>query len=616
MSDNLDLSSFDDAIKNHPSSVSGVSLPETQDPGTIHDLLLGGAQGATLGFGDELLAALETAGQTVSGKSKLEDLYNTYRKLQQENEASVAQAHERSPWATGIGELAGGLILPGGAMIGAGKEAALGARMLAGAKAGIPIGALAGAGYSQANIENIPQLAQDTAVGAGLGAAGGAAAEGIIGGLGKAGEAVKKQLQKTNVGENIVQAMDTGLEGGGYISKESEKRIAALGKEAKETGLNALYGEEGPLKQTSKKLGNYLVGASEKGAIADADENLTAKLAQTFQDLEDNNLLRPTKKLEDIDDPILGSIYKAFNRKSDTNHAMSSTEIKTFSDNVNKLLSNQMAPDEAYNFARWLQGDKIEGMASLKGSKFKELIGDDLIYSIKQSAKDAADKVMGEGEGAKLTKEFGDVRAGTVDTFLNKGAPEKLAATWGSDMSKTQAQAKIYKELDNVIKTIGDPTAKGDDAREMMQTFAERVASLKKNYPDLNLDTDAMLEQIKKAGRERAIRNKLVAEGGHDASTGGIISRAIDYTGYGGANLTGQVIGSTRNFLKGGDSTLLAGAKALQSSPSTARLGQALESAVNNKSRAAINASTFSIMQNPDARKALGLSVKDQGKED
>ena len=76
----------------------------------VRDLLAGAAQGATLGFGDEALAAL----QATLAKPENVSWYEDYRRRQKENEEAYKQMQERSPWLTMGGELAGGFALPVG----------------------------------------------------------------------------------------------------------------------------------------------------------------------------------------------------------------------------------------------------------------------------------------------------------------------------------------------------------------------------------------------------------------------------------------------------------------------------------------------------------------------
>lgn len=127
-------------------------------------LLRGGAQGASLGFADEIKGGVDAASQAVS-EGSLEGLGDIYSKGRDEYRKNDLTAKEAAPgWYTG-GELAGGLAsavaLPGGAMKAPSMMKAL--TQAAG------YGGAYGLGSSEAS--DIGGMAADTAKGAAMGAA-------------------------------------------------------------------------------------------------------------------------------------------------------------------------------------------------------------------------------------------------------------------------------------------------------------------------------------------------------------------------------------------------------------------------------------------------------------
>ena len=134
-----------------------------EEPSTLSDFGSALAEGATLGFRDELLGAMEAAGDVALKDKKLEDLYKLYRQHQKEEEQKYKEVQERSPTASLIGELAGGFAVPGLGAAGAiGKGASILSKIGRGAAAGGAIGAATGLGKSESTIEQPLELGKET----------------------------------------------------------------------------------------------------------------------------------------------------------------------------------------------------------------------------------------------------------------------------------------------------------------------------------------------------------------------------------------------------------------------------------------------------------------------
>lgn len=130
-----------------------------EGPGAIESALRGVKQGATLGFGDEITGALESAFTD-----------KTYRQSRDEARANDRAAEEAHPLAYGAGEIGGGIassFVPGLGAAGAGAK--LGAVALRGAAQG----ALMGVGSSEADLTqgDVVGVARDAAVSGALGGA-------------------------------------------------------------------------------------------------------------------------------------------------------------------------------------------------------------------------------------------------------------------------------------------------------------------------------------------------------------------------------------------------------------------------------------------------------------
>jgi len=186
--DNMTDSQIESVIKQQyeqPQNDSQVESTKKRDIGAVEAGITGFGQGASLGFGDEIIAALATP--VVYGGSRLAEaagfdtkgladktLAETYRGEQQKNQQGIEEAAEAQPAAFLGGELAGSVV-------GAGKLAPKGlgqamrtgglpARMAKGAALGAGTSAVYGAGV--ADPDKISQGATEGGIqGAALGAA-------------------------------------------------------------------------------------------------------------------------------------------------------------------------------------------------------------------------------------------------------------------------------------------------------------------------------------------------------------------------------------------------------------------------------------------------------------
>lgn len=151
-------------------------------------LSVGTAQGATLGFFDELAGLAGKAllpkrielgaAATPEMRAEQEAQPTNYQIVRDRVRGEVAKAQKESPKLFFTGEILGGAALPAGAA----KGAATGARALGRAvAAGAGTGTAAGLGYSDADVTEgeVGEAATDAALGTGLGLAGGAVGYGV-----------------------------------------------------------------------------------------------------------------------------------------------------------------------------------------------------------------------------------------------------------------------------------------------------------------------------------------------------------------------------------------------------------------------------------------------------
>lgn len=264
------------------------------EPSTLSDVGLGAAQGLTLGFSDEAIAAAKALAETAASKEKsVKDLPALYRQFQQLEQQKVKEARERSPWAFGAGELAGAVplsILTGG--LGAVAEGATAARELStaarigqAALSGAKIGAVSGAGTMEAPLLSKEGL-EETAKGAAVGGILGGATSGLVEGAkgmyrALAPESRPLKLAGVAAKEAFEGRPSPTTTAGEALGIQEEKAARAGFAEkffGKETGLQPVLGE---------KISDVTKKAAEQGVRIGQNPE-TTKQIETIRNLLQN----------------------------------------------------------------------------------------------------------------------------------------------------------------------------------------------------------------------------------------------------------------------------------------------------------------------------------------
>lgn len=245
-------------------------IQKVEEPSKLESSLRGAAQGATLGFSDELIGALESgAGSLGLVPDK------TYEQARDEARAANKAAQEaHSGYYTG-GELAGGLataVVPGLGASTIGKAALTG---------GV-LGGLSGLGSTEAQTGQ--EMISDVAKGVGLGAAVGGGLGAVGKGLSKAAEAYKgsalrKLIQEgKDIGEKTLpislkeeaaKDISKSLAGGREQLIKIRDEIAAQGSR---------LGKTIPTPEYSKTRLQELIQSKEAGILDDSLKSLAKSL--------------------------------------------------------------------------------------------------------------------------------------------------------------------------------------------------------------------------------------------------------------------------------------------------------------------------------------------------
>lgn len=182
----------------------------------------GAAQGASLGFADEITGGLEAAGDVAFGPAQLSDLVEQYRMRRDESRQAYEAAQEANPGTYLAGEIGGGIagaVIPGMAAARGVQGAATAAKVLApaGIKGAAALGGAYGLGSTEADLTEgeLGDAAIDTAAGALFGGVTGAVAKGVGWGVGK--------LKDTKPFTSFKNAKEIGKEGVDIITESGKK---------------------------------------------------------------------------------------------------------------------------------------------------------------------------------------------------------------------------------------------------------------------------------------------------------------------------------------------------------------------------------------------------------
>lgn len=417
-----DFSDFDAPVAQESTKKQDLNFEDFQQKAPIsklESLLRGAKQGATLGFGDEITGAGESA---LGSLGLVPD--KTYEQARDEARQADRLAQLENPLTYGGGQLAGGVattLLPGGALLKAG-QGAMGA-----AKIGALTGAIAGAGDSEAGLSDA-QLYKDALTGGAVGGVAGAALHGL-GSLAKGsiGDDATKAYQAAKSGNRIIGEEAAGninkkmLDTSGNIVDKVVENTKRAGKELGDIRTNAVLdnvratqeGLEGLANDLQKSDTNGILNgivSKLKNASANADNmngnHVEDLLSLVKADLKGSNLSMATQK--DIEQKLTDIIFKN-----------------------NPKFAESVAPASA-KFAEESAGRKILKNVS-DGTHSDDVIGrenviNQLTQKAKLSAKDAAGDASNQINSIdKFTKQNDMVSAlkDQADNFrINKNAAE------------------------------------------------------------------------------------------------------------------------------------------------------------------------------------------------
>lgn len=528
------------------------------DVSRLEALLRGGAQGATLGFSDELSGAGSAALGALKGKS-LDEIKDIYKKSRDESRTANEAAESAHPALYTTGSI-GGSLLPAVLSGGLG-EAAEGAsalsRLGSAAKTGAAIGAVNGLGDSNADLTSGSPSALGSAAGSALG---GAALGGITGG---ALSGVGSVLGEAGAGK-LGTAYNMGTEGTDLLSKAGREAVGQEGY-----GTAAEYVKK--LKKLRADTGADVTDLTSSDAPIDAGATID-KLKGLVSQLSDDI---PSQSQ---DKQTLQSLIDRY---------------------------EQVSPDEAPVDPNELTST-VKQMAGLK-SGLSELssYGNNSLQSGfgNATAKTGAQTVGNALEDAVPTLEDAN------DTF---SSVDKANRMLGVKPGSTDDAATL--KLGNLINSLKNNTKAGNSARFKFGNAIDNLgddSDLADQFQSDALDTAKRVETARQAGSEQFGAGGIVG-----ALKGGSLQAANaagQAVGSIGQSMVGKSVGGAAKYLSNlGPDSLQTIAKAV--SDHGGDVGQKLGNILNeaaSRDETGRNALIFTLMQNPVYRQLLqGDSLK------
>lgn len=552
------------------------SSPEPDQSGgalqTASDLARGAGQGLSFGFSDEAVGAARALKDILTDPNA-QSFLKQYRQHQQEEQQANEAAAQRSPIAYNVGDY-GSTILSGLLSGGAAPAAKLGARGLANlALKGAAIGGAQGLGRSTQTIEENPTgLASDVAQGATVGAV-------LAPLLGKVFEkapvsaAAAEEIEQSPLKAQIGQAYRAGKAGEGFnktrdvISREAGKEQGAI------SGIKDVFDTaEGKLLSNKKGL---LESAE---AVIQPEPDKVSQI-QPFLDFASKSGEIAKKDLQEVADSL-----QLYAKGGLSPKAADATRKK-----VQEMASSVQDPN-------------------VRGSLVN--LADELESGIEKT-------VPGYGEANSNIHEF--LKAGR-ETLMSRGKEPEVSKLKVSNLGKEDL--KTEQELQRILNTLRNYK---EGATKESQGAVDKTMSNLQNLFDQNPDLAQKLgvnlpgleKQIYNAADQTAVASKLIPGSLGDLKPGSALFGlpAVGEKGLlKGANIAGQAVKKSSDIYKLPKEGLAAAAQKLQASgvPGITSLGEGLASTLENGDPHKTNATLFTILQNPTARKLLGYSPENQ----
>ena len=579
--------SLNDAISDIP--VVGKPIRALKEG--VEDLQQGVMNGATNGLYNNAKAGVKAAATTATSsaepeQSKLDQLIANYKKYKDLEDKNTAQAAIRSPVFSGAGNLVG--------KVGQGMGAFAVPETLAGKLiAGGAVGGAEGAAESPDTVSDNPtQVAKDAGIGALKGAGGTLLGETVVApALGKAGEGIANYLKDKAGAKQLAATVVNASQGGTLFGEKGAQEVE---QGARDLSASAARDFTAPISEKNQDFTNAFQTAAEAGKTVQPSSQLLQSTQDFVSAANNENLRIPSTVAQAMTDLQNGSLTP-----DKANAAIQQIKALGYNNPTSGPLNNSMANfigDLTNATNQTLDNTTLQGLNTNKAAAWSAI----------EPMIQRANTVVAEGDQ------------------LAKSA---------SSMSPDALRAKVNNFIYNTVENAGKSSEQGIKARTDISELKNTIDNIQDKVP-LGIDTDDLMKKIQNLGYLKAASKNV--SGIRDSGNGEMglsgISNIVNkvttvperiaekVAKYPAAqNVARQVLGmdpseeintgtATRKLLDGNKDTLSRAADALNQNPATAHLGQSLADPENKN----INATIFTIMQNPTAKQQLGITEKDK----
>lgn len=591
---NTDHADADKALKalgaltpeEHASGLTSTDKP-TEDLST--SLLHGVEQGGTLGFADELGAAMATGmsglhralgGKVGDENQSLADLYKEYRDL---NRARYKKSEEANPKTYMAGQLAGGLLVPMGEA-GALQDASMLDKIKSGMEMGGRLGALTSAGSSDAEM-NTPEFAKDVIGGTVAGGVGGAALTPAIAAVKGAGSELAggaKFIGNKLFGD-VGNAASVGF---GDMGVGGIKATTDAGKQAILNQTGEFGNSVAPVISKVKDLAtlkNEVIKAAEDAGVRINNDDINNIINKGLKANPKSNLEHVYNDLEKFKEMLnTAKNGRIINQGStDAASGMKILDQRSMDRDLTK-------PSELYQLQKDMQNQSMYGDNSMQSPEGQGL------------AKDTMKNIS-----SVLKQKENIPQLENIDNGIT--AYNRAADAIGIPDTKNIDEGQVRDKILSLLGQEGKINVSGVKAQEKIKNFLTELSKVNKpmadkiaaDFPSVgqNLDTLQQIHQpwnfLSPLGATRS------ASTGVANLTGYYAGKAVDAVATPSRAVVSKIGDITPDFLKQTAQTL-----SNETSPALKGLSNVLNKAADADERSR-NATLFGLLQNPAYRQIL-----------
>ena len=561
-------------------------LPEDTTPSALESITRGGLQGISGGFSDEAMAGgaagLQTIEDAIKSKipekeSTIEHLVNQYKRYKGMAESDEAKAKAAHPYLYGGSELAGGFV-PAGLAFKSVAGADLATKIATGAGLG------AAATYGGLG-QNEKDQAEKVAEGAALGGAGTLVGEKVISPLIKAGaNKLVASLQDQPWANQLAATVKNKMAGGTLFGRAGAQDVEAQSAKLSSDVANALTGNvEGNIGE----MGNAFTQGAEQR-------------------------LKPNRDQLQVISDIKSKFGNYFNGAYD--------------DDFDKLVKGQMSPKEANDFRKqltstisdlWQDNNVQTKPGSIKLAQYIKNSG--IIPTLEDMSTNAGTDIGQLNSNISAARE-------PLDAFMQKTGSivedPNQQFKWSSSTPIEKQNLTVQNTVNKLLQQSGRSTDLGAKSANKLADLQSLLENAKKVSPSLGGEAPDFATNMAKKLQQQSFLNAA------EQNVAGLRERKLEAVNpvtwatnaginpYRAAELSTHVPGLKGIVSDVADKLLApspierqAISQGLRSGQGTAHLADAYEQAIDSKNPGRINNVIFQILQNPMAKKAVGINT-------